>query len=703
MPGVIFLIALAVRLVCLGVFYGFGQPDPITAKYLMLADKLVANGWIYPDVFAYSPVYMYFVAITRAAFGGDLISVLVVQSVVGATAVTVLYLLARQMFGPVVGLISGASSAFYHEFLLYDTEFYSDSLAALLQWSALLFALKAGVRRSASMATLSGVFIGLASLQRPTALAFLPFVVTWLLVNPSSEGFMRKLSGALSAVLGAALMVLPVTLHNRLVGGDSVLILSQGGYVLYSSNNHRSTGAQYFPPTVRLEDGVARIGPWTLEDQSFYDDELMSRYTASKVVRRELLPSEASSFWIGETKKYAAANPREFVELLGRKVLFTFHAFKVHDLYSIRAKVGEFGNPLWELIGWILVPAGLVGLITSITRWRDLWLVYAAMAASLAQLLAFYIATRFMLPLLGLWIIFAAFFFVQIFRLIGANGFFTKRVISRLGVFAALVVLLSWNYPPIEQQERMELAAQWVSEGQKLIASQPDRAIERLTKAAQLQPLSPKAFEAHRLLRQIQLLQGRPDLAAREEQILQMREPNFTEELTKRLQRNPNDQVAMYTWGLVCLQRGEFCEAASSLADAVRLKPSHPRRWTHWAQALIHCGPQHYEAALDALEKALDIGEKFEAESTLLHLKAALLGVRLGQSERALPHFEQCLFESPDFLDARVAYHAALTELGRSVEAERQWVLIKEQSGDLATSSGDMLAIDVIERRYLFR
>lgn len=84
------------------------------------------------------------------------------------------------------------------------------------------------------------------------------------------------------------------------------------------------------------------------------------------------------------------------------------------------------------------------------------------------------------------------------------------------------------------------------------------------------------------------------------------------------------------------------------------------------AQARERFSLQDYYGAAHLLEDLLETGRSFADVHHLLGLSVALLG----QTERALRHFERALELNPRYIEAHIHRGILLNELGRSEEAE---------------------------------
>ena len=222
------------------------QPEGVLddAVYVQLARRVAAGDLgIGPEVYYLSPFYTYFVALIFFLTGGSTLAVRVVQISLGAASVALIAGTARRWFGGPAATISGALAAvtgllaFYEVLLLQSAV---DPFLTALALYALTRALQGdGIR----WPVVAGVGLALLSLNRPNALPFVAVAGLGLAaIERSRTGLLR--AGAL--LLAAALTIAPVTVRNRVVAGEWVLISSHGGLNFFIGNNADADGTYTF-------------------------------------------------------------------------------------------------------------------------------------------------------------------------------------------------------------------------------------------------------------------------------------------------------------------------------------------------------------------------------------------------------------------------------------------------------------------------
>jgi 4-amino-4-deoxy-L-arabinose transferase-like glycosyltransferase len=122
----------------------FSHLDLDSLFYDKWARQIAAGDWIGSEVFFMGPLYPYFLAVVYKVAGPGLLTVKIIQGVLGAVTAGLTFLLAREIFGKVAGLIAGFMAALYVPFIFYDSSILFPVLATLLN-TAMLYFLYRGV------------------------------------------------------------------------------------------------------------------------------------------------------------------------------------------------------------------------------------------------------------------------------------------------------------------------------------------------------------------------------------------------------------------------------------------------------------------------------------------------------------------------------------------------------------------------------
>ena len=211
----------------------FFHPIVDARTYVRAAIHLAEGQWLGPpEPFWQPPLYPYFLAGSFALFGEDYHLPRLAQALSGTAVCLLVFHLGRRAFSPAAGWIAAAAAALYGPFLYFEGELLPASLAVFLNALALTALLWAAAGRSTGRWLAAGLLLGLAALNVPSVLLFAPVALAWARLR---AGASPAALGALG--LGLALAIAPVTLRNRIVGGEWVPISYNAGINFYIGNN----------------------------------------------------------------------------------------------------------------------------------------------------------------------------------------------------------------------------------------------------------------------------------------------------------------------------------------------------------------------------------------------------------------------------------------------------------------------------------
>ncbi len=418
----IFLAALIPRLLYLRDIHAAGlgeflRLDPL--YYQEWALRIAAGDWLGREVFEMSPLYPYALGLLYRIFGVSLTLPKVLQAVLGALTCAGTALLGRRLFGRSTGLVAGLGLAFYGPAIYYDGQINKTTLALALTVT-LAGALSLSEGRRPGWIAAGGFTLGLAALVHENLNVAAPVLVLWLL-SPLAGGALRERLGRTALFVAAyAVTVLPVTARNVAVAGEFVLITSAGGENFYTGNNEQASG-RYRPPA------FVRPDPF-FEHEDF-------RREAARRLGRPLTRKEASRFWWHEGLRFIRANPGRALWLLWDKFGVFFNGFERPDnfsYYNFRLFSPTLALP-WLSFG-VVAPLALFGIVASADRWRELIPVYAAMGAFILSALIFFIQSRYRMPAVPFFLLFAAFGLAKLADLA------RERRLAALGTAAAAIV-----------------------------------------------------------------------------------------------------------------------------------------------------------------------------------------------------------------------------------------------------------------------
>ena len=680
----IFTIALTVRLIHVwqirkAPFFGVLMGD--ARAYDEWAQEIARGDWLGHEVFYQAPLYPYFLGLLYALAGRDLVMIRIGQAILGSIACVWLGLAGRRFFSREVGLIAGLLLAVYAPAIFFDSLLQKSVLdvfvICLVIWIVSGLAIGQGRQRWSWLWL--GLGIGVLSLTRENALVFVVVIPVWIFVRGRlADGDRAAAAGAF--LLGLTLVLAPVVMRNRIVGGGLYVTTSQFGPNFYIGNNPAADGT-YVP---------LRFGRGAPEYE---------RQDATEVAERDagrhLTPAEVSSYWTNRALDFITSHPGAWLSLLGRKVALLWNAAETLDTESqesyaewsmpvrLAAHVGHFG---------ILVPLAAFGAWATWPQRQRLWILYAMSMAYAASVVMFYVFARYRFPLVPFLVLFAA------AGLASAPAFLRSRSMhSALAVAPILAVAIGANWPILSRK-----LMQAVSENNLGVAlgeeGRLDEAADHYRRAIALQAgyapaynnlgtalratghvdeavsayqralvLRPDFADAHFNLANALLDQGRPDTAA----------DHFRRALASR----PDSADVHNNLGTALAAGGRLDAAIDEFRAALRLEPQSAGTHRNLGNALASSGSR--DEAIDHLRRAAQLDARdgrahYDLASVLLEsrqfsgaadeFRAALelmpssveahnnLGIALasqGDLDDAIDQFQQALTLRPDFDDAR--------------------------------------------------
>ena len=190
-----------------------------------------------------TPTYPAFLAVVYTVTGPSPQAAVVVQSLLGALTVYLVFLLTRRVFDHRAGLLAALIAAFYPALIYYDTRILREGLAALLLAAAVLLAVDTWPKRSTSQRLLAvGGLIAAMSMCRPEMI-LLTVPVGYLLVRPIRQ-VRRIWRPALFVALPVLLVWVPWTARNWVVFGSPSPITAGLGTTLWFGQRWADIGGE---------------------------------------------------------------------------------------------------------------------------------------------------------------------------------------------------------------------------------------------------------------------------------------------------------------------------------------------------------------------------------------------------------------------------------------------------------------------------
>lgn len=381
----IFLIALSLRILYL----------PQIARELPISDEAgydeaamnLVNGKGY-GMFGYRsyqpPLYPFFLAVVYRLFGHDYVMVKVIQMILGSFGCILLYFIARIAFNEKIGLISGLIYAAYDGLIFLNGHLLTENLFILLKLLFILLLLKFSRSENLFILILSGVLIGLCALTKTNVLVSVPFICLWFLTISR-----RWVFYSLILILFIGVTISPWTIRNYLIHHRFVPIASYTGESLYRFN---------YPNGMNVE--LAR------ERKRFKE--------------LGLKEGDMNLYYFKRVFEYIRDNPKTyFFEFFIKKLNWNLRSFFFSDSIWFPCSKPGVNIPYIPLISWrVLSFFSFMGILLSLRRWRRASLLYLYLFPQIILILTIFFAwTRFRLPIVPFFIIFAAFAIYSVFNI----------------------------------------------------------------------------------------------------------------------------------------------------------------------------------------------------------------------------------------------------------------------------------------------
>ena len=372
----IFAAALAVRLVNL-LFLPDGPAGHFlddSHGYWDEAALLNEHGWLYwwdstgntlPE--RRPPLYMYFLAVSRALFGPSLAAAAVLQAMIDAGSCVLIALLAARV-DSATARWSGALAAVWPNLVVHSALIVSDTLFLFLFLTAILLALRAAQGGQPATAAACGIAFGFAVVARNVVQFLYPVAAVFLLAAGFRRNPRRAALSALSFGLFAALLPGAMIYRNTVTFDTPALTSQTGAHLLNWVLPEVRQIADGTPPNVTraehnriLEERWATQTTGEADNNSFAVDRMMREIAAERMTD---LPASAylKAWVVGAVTNLAAppviSDPR--VRALPKPSLADIGGEGFRDRIERYLAASEGDYLAWLMAG--LAFAGLAGL-----------------------------------------------------------------------------------------------------------------------------------------------------------------------------------------------------------------------------------------------------------------------------------------------------------------------------------------------------
>lgn len=371
------------------------QPIGDGESYHLWAQEIAAGNWVGDEVFFVAPLYPYVLGAFYTIFGTKLVLFRCFQIILGSLACVFLFRAGSNFFDKRTGAVAGFLFAFYPVAIHFDTLIQKTSLAFFL-FAAFLYLVSRLMQEQRPPLWLgAGAILGLLAITRENAIIFLPILLLWLFLEKEIPVNSKLLQGGAFA-LGLALIILPLTIRNKVVADQWVITTSNMGTNFYIGNRTGATGS-YEP----LRPGRDN---WKFERE---DAIALARQESGE----QLEPAEVSSFWLKKALGEISGSPGSWLKLMVKKTMLVANSAEVGDTEDIYTYTQH--SPLLQILTLmfhfgILFPLAMGGIWLYRKEWKQHLPLLLMLAGYAASVIGFFVFDRFRFPISGILVLFAA-------------------------------------------------------------------------------------------------------------------------------------------------------------------------------------------------------------------------------------------------------------------------------------------------------
>jgi 4-amino-4-deoxy-L-arabinose transferase-like glycosyltransferase len=411
-PSSLWTLVLAAVIVRLGYVLLYDQFPPFQGDDLgyerAALDLINGRGFVQPGLdragqpvteplVAFGPVYPLFLAAIYAVFGHSLTAVRVIQALLSAAMVFLVFQAAFMVFGKQVAVIAGGLTTVHPALITCTGMVITETLFAFLLMLSVWITLEAMTRQTWYAWAGAGIAFGLAALLREETLAIVALVVGWIGWSRPGAFVWRRL-----ALLAVAL-VLTVgawTARNYLVLHELVPVSANGGKTIWISAAGWSEWHFDDPTYKALTQGLTDL----------QRDHVLRREGIKKIVADpghylRLCLERIPQFWVGSHTTYLTGFTRSFGEYYRQGAV---------EKVLVKAVLLAANFGLLMLAVW-----GTWVSLSQDRRRRDLILICLCPVIAIAAVHFFLFATsRYQIPVLPFMFIFSAVGLIQAQKLL---------------------------------------------------------------------------------------------------------------------------------------------------------------------------------------------------------------------------------------------------------------------------------------------
>lgn len=366
----------------------FGAPIVDAAMYDEWANRIVKGQWLWTHIELYLPVYPYFLAILKLLFGQNIMVIRSAQILMGAASAVWLGKTAEQLWNRRAGVITAALIATNWMMAIYECEEYCEVFCIFFQ-SLTIWLLVCRPRTWLTL-FLAGTAFAISVGARANLMMCLPVIALWAflpnskLTEPTGAILQRGAMTVIPLALGFALVIGPIAFRNHQLSGKWMLrgLSSWAFYVAF---------APQFEGFLNPAPGV-----------QFYN---YMRQPIRDGIRDK---GQLEPYWAEKTKEIVKNQPLSVAKGFLKRCVVFLNArdwSQEFDIDAYRAYSTWLSLP-WPH-AWLIVPAGLAGVICCTRGNRQRWMLLLFFLAGSLSVVLLKSSSRYRLVSLVLLTMFA--------------------------------------------------------------------------------------------------------------------------------------------------------------------------------------------------------------------------------------------------------------------------------------------------------
>jgi len=623
-------------------------------SYSDWAKEIAGGHWLGTEIFYQAPLYPYFMGLIYKIFGENVFVIKFIQILLGSSACLFIAKAGENFFSKTAGRISGVLLAVYPVAIFFDALIQKAGLVLFLfSWFLYLIS-SLNIKVKNRNILLSGMVPGFLSLTRENSLVFIPLIMIWLLLYFESCPLKKRFLMVAVFSAGLLMVLFPVSVRNKVVGGEFHITTSQFGPNFFIGNNANANGI-YKPLKEKRSDPL-------YERKDAVD-------LAEKALGRRLTPGEVSDFWfkrgLGDIKNDVSG----WIALMFKKLLLSWNRAEVIDGEGIETYSDHsfMLKILFFMFHFgILAPLGLIGIILNMQHLKKNYILHLFLALITISVALFYIFARYRYPLVPVLILFSGAGIVEFAELIRHRSY--KRLVFVAGIVLFFGLLTNWsvknivasietgdtkrvlsllNYGKMLQQEKKYKES--IDCFKKALHIDPDNsealyhlgdnyynlgdysgAEKAFKKAIAISPEFAKPYSGLGLVYYNQKLFDQAHTC-----------------FTKAVELDNTLVETHYNLGLIAYIRGDYQEAENAFKKTIHIKSDHDRAINNLG--LLYRKKGFLQEALHAFDKAIHINP----DNYMAYNNLGIIYQESGIPDRAELAFSKSLEMNPGYVDAR--------------------------------------------------